>query len=192
MMLGIIGLLLPGLVWGVNTERFAQQIPVTIRLAHPDGAVDLRGIAIYKRAIQPIYAAAFYTQNTVLTPAQALSDPGYKRMLFFFLSPVTDFDKLIREGMQINNAPGVMQEEQIHVTRFLKMINRPFKAGDIIMFDYLPQKGMRIIINTTVEGIIPSQDFYNYVLKIWMGREPPSLKFRHDLFVRPENTDLNT
>jgi hypothetical protein len=55
----------------------------------------------------------------------------------------------------------------------------------MVAFDYLPKKGTRITVNNSVEGIISSQSFYSNLLKIWMGRQPPSDKFQDELFVRP-------
>ena len=144
--------------------------------------MSLHGIAIYKHYAHDIYAGAFYAQDHDKTPQAALNDPGPKRMLFLILSTSLPFQDLIESGLKRNNAPKILKKEQVRLSQFLHILDRKYSVGDVIVFDRIPKVGTQIMVNNLELGVIEGDEFYDVLLKIWMGRQPPSFKFREDLF----------
>jgi hypothetical protein len=157
-------------------------LPKTLRIEETGDTLTLRGVATHKNYFQDRYIAAFYSNSSLRHPVDAMKDQHAKRMWMFFLEPIPDFKSLIQESLTENNSPKILDLEQVSISQFLNMIDVPLKPGDIVVFDYLPKVGTKVMINGSVRGIIKGNEFYPYVLRIWMGRQPPSKKFRQDLF----------
>ena len=48
------------------------------------------------------------------------------------------------------------------------------QRGDVISIDYIPETGTEVRNNNEWRGVIPGNDFYRALLKIWLGNEPVS------------------
>lgn len=165
-----------------NYVFYHHEIPKTVVIEDTGDVLKLRGAALHKIFFKDGYIGAFYSSETVHTPAQALADQGSKRMWFFFLHPFDSPRKYWEEAIENNNSPEIVERDQISISQFLKMVDSPLNKGDILILDYIPNIGTRVIVKGTVRGIIKGNEFYSLVLKVWMGRQPPSEKFRKDLF----------
>lgn len=159
-----------------------QEIPKTVVLEDTGDVLTLRGAALHKNFFTDGYIGAFYSLDVVSTPAQALADAGPKRMWFFFLRSFDSPKKYWEQAIKNNNSPQVLERDQINISQFFKMVDYPLNEGDILILDYIPNVGTRVIVKGTVRGIIKGNEFYSLILKVWMGRQPPSEKFRKDLF----------
>lgn len=166
-------------------EKYKKEIPPSIVIEDTGEVLTLRGVALHKNFFQDSYLAAFYALNPVTDAKQALEDTGAKRMLLYFLHSMDNFSAICSEAIEENNAPELIQREQISISQFLKIIDNPLHAGDIVVLDYVPSIGTKIIFKGSLRGTIKGNEFYNLVLKIWLGRQPPSKKFRKDLFNLP-------
>lgn len=170
---------------GVGASSYSfyhQDIPKTVVLEETGDILNLRGTALYKRFFQNIYIGAFYSHNLVSDAQAGLADTGPKRMWVYFLYPIDSQKQYWQEAIADNNSPEIVQREQISISQFLKMIDTPFREGDTLALDYVPNVGTKVIIKGTPKGIIKGNEFYNLILKVWMGRQPPSEKFKRDLF----------
>ena len=159
-----------------------QEIPNTAVLEETGDVLDCRGIALEKHFFQDNYIAAFYSQRHVKNPLEALTDTGPRRMLIVVLRSVDNFKEMLETAITENNSPDVIERDQISISQFLKSIDYPLRKGDILVLDYVPNVGTKVTVKGSLRAIIKGAEFYNLILKIWMGREPPSKKFRNDLF----------
>ncbi|MGD9591213.1 MAG: chalcone isomerase family protein [Candidatus Berkiella sp.] len=159
-----------------------QEIPSTVVIEETGDVLTLRGVALHKVFFQDTYIGAFYSLNKDLTPQDAINDPGPKRMWLYFLRSVDNLREYWEEGIQLNNPPDLVEREQISISQFFKMIDMPLREGDTLILDFVPNVGTKITIKGNMKGLIKGNEFYNLVLKTWMGRSPPSEKFRKDLF----------
>lgn len=178
----VLSLLLQSMAWAENYSFYKQEIPKTIVLEETGDVLTLRGVALQKLFFQDYYIAAFYSLHTVTTPQEAISELGPKRMWLYFLRSVDNLREYWEEGIDANNPPELVEREQISISQFFKMIDVPMREGDTLILDFVPNVGTKVIIRGTMKGLIKSNEFYNLVLKAWMGRSPPSEKFRKDLF----------
>ncbi len=142
----------------------------------------LRGIALHKHFFQDKYLGAFYSLNSLNNPQQAVKDSGPKRMWLFCISGLDNFKEDWNLAILANNSPEMVKREQINISQFLKLLHPPFHSGDVLVLDYVPNVGTKVVLNGAVRGIIKGNDFYGLILKAWMGRLPPSKKFQYDLF----------
>jgi hypothetical protein len=148
--------------------------------------LQLTGIAVSTRYANDYYLAAYYGLTKTTTPQQALSDPGPRRMWLMILEPAKDLVDYWRKAIEINNPPASVQQQQLQISQFIKMINYPIKTGDTIIIDYVPNVGTKVVIKGSFKGLIKGNEFFDLLLKTWLGRFPPSEKFRYDLFNLPE------
>lgn len=156
--------------------------PRTVVLEETGDVLTLRGEGLYKYLGEDRYWGAFYSLNAVEDPASALQDGGPKRMVFYFLRPVSNFREQLGTAIEVNNAPEILEREQINIGQFLDYFSMPFQKDETIILDFVPNIGMKVTIKGSYKGTIKSVKFYNLVLKTWMGRQPPSKKFQKDLF----------
>lgn len=165
-----------------NIEFHQQQIPTTIVLEETGDVLTLRGAALHKKYFKDSYLGAYYSLNNEITPQAAINDRGPKRMWLYFLTSVDNLREYWEDGIEANNSPDVVAREQISISQFFKMIDMPLRDGDTLILDFVPNVGTKVIIKGSMKGLIKGNEFYNLVLKTWMGRSPPSEKFRKDLF----------
>lgn len=174
--------LVSGIAHANYAKRYENQCPLTARIDKAQTAISLRGVALYKQYAQDVYAGAFYSKNVLKTPEEALADRGPKRLLFSVLHSSPTLVTLIEQGLKLNNSPQTLKKEQIYISQFLNIINRTYKVGDSLALDYLPSGNTQVLLNNLPIGEIEDPEFYKYLLKMWMGRRPPSFKFQEDLF----------
>lgn len=168
--------------FAANKEFYGRSIPLTVVLDETGDVLTLRGVALDKHFFEDNYIGAFYSLNPVKDEKAALADDGAKRMAFYFLRANTNFKEQLQTSIEENNSPQMLQREQINISQFLKIFDISLREGDVIIFDCIPRLGIKIIVRGTVKTIIKDTEIYNLILKTWMGRQPPSKKFRKDLF----------
>lgn len=173
---------LPLLCIAANKEFYGRSIPTTAVIDDVAGVLTLRGVALDKYFFEDNYIGAFYTLNPVKDEKEALIDAGPKRMAFYFLRTNTNFRAQLQAAIEENNSPQMVQRDQINISQFLKIFDLTLKEGDVITFDFIPNVGMKIMLRGNVKAVIKDTEIYNLVLKTWMGRQPPSKKFRKELF----------
>jgi hypothetical protein len=55
------------------------------------------------------------------------------------------------------------------------------QEGDLISLDYLPGKGTVVTIKGVEKGVVPGGDFYQALLKVWLGESPISKSLKRQL-----------
>lgn len=178
----LILLCLPLFCLAANKEFYGRSIPLTVIMEETGDSLTLRGVALDKHFFEDNYIAAFYSLNPVMDASAALADQGPKRMVFYFLRTNNHFRQSLQDAIEENNSPQMLQREQINISQLLKIFDVEFHEGDVIILDCIPKLGIKITVRGTVKVVIKDTEIYNLVLKTWMGRQPPSKKFRKDLF----------
>ncbi len=140
-------------------------------------SLPLNGAGVRKRAIFKVYVAGLYVPQKSSDPEQLLVQSGARRITLAMLRNV-DADTLIdslNEGLKSNHT----EEQFTAMALQIATLNANLKAlgeakkGDVIYFDYLPDVGMRVTVNSQIRGVpIAGEDFYRAVLRIWIGNKP--------------------
>jgi hypothetical protein len=137
----------------------------------------LNGAGIRYKAVFRVYAAGLYLQSKADRPEEVLSTPGPKRMHIVMFRDIDgeELGKLFIKGMEKNASredfikciPGTIKLSEIMSAK------RSLNAGDSFTVDFVPGVGTTITVNSdTPSSPIKEPEFFNALLKIWLGEYP--------------------
>jgi len=168
--------------FAANAATLVKDFADKVVIEETGSVLTLRGWGVLKEDSIPMYQIAFYSLNPLKNTMEVLKDSGSKRLMIIFLKGDQNFVNNTKLAITKNNPPKMLSKEQISMSQFLKMIDLPFQAGDTLIIDYVPDVGTKVVASDSFRGIIQGQDFFNLIVKIWLGRQPPSQKLKQDLF----------
>ncbi len=156
------------------------------------GATELQfnGAGLRSRFILKVYAVGLYLTEKKTTAADALALKGAKRLHVVTLRELTaeQFADALVEGIHKNHSDSEIAPLKSRVEEFKSAILAVKIAakGDIVTIDWLPESGTRLSINGKQQGKdIAGEDFYNAVLKIWLGPKPAQDDLKEALLGKP-------
>ncbi|OWQ83039.1 hypothetical protein CDN99_27455 [Roseateles aquatilis] len=162
-------------------------VPAPIELAGVkyDGSAEvagqkllLNGAGIRYKAIFKVYTAGLYLNAKATTPEAVLANTGPKRIHIQMLRDIDgeELGKLFTKGMEQNSTReefgrsinGVLRMADIFVQK------KKLKSGESFGVDYIPGTGTVIFVNNAVVPGEPIKEaeFFNILLKIWLGKSP--------------------
>lgn len=146
-----------------------------LRLAEQD--VQLNGLGVRKVLFIKGYIAGIYLAQKANSYGRIASMPGPKRLQIKMLrsATATDFIDAMVDGIQRNTDPTEMDAigMQIEQIKRAMLLSNTVANGDVIQFDYLPGEGTVLRINGAVRSQpLVGVDFYNAILKIFIGPHP--------------------
>ena len=103
--------------------------------------------------------------------------PGPKRLQLRMLrkADADDFNEALVEGIEENASKAELAQLRARMQQLTQTINAigSVVAGDSLNFDFVPGVGTSVTVNGMKRGtVIEGADFYNAVLKIFIGEEP--------------------
>lgn len=129
------------------------------------------------------YAAGLYLAQPASTPAQAMSSPGPKRLQMRMLVDVSveEFIKAFHKGVG-RNMPAALQpalaEPMAQFDANMRGVGQ-VKKGDVINLDFVPAKGLVMVVNGQVRGQpVPGADHYAALLSVFLGERPVDDKMK--------------
>ncbi|MEC5212906.1 hypothetical protein RCH06_001448 [Polaromonas sp. CG_9.5] len=181
---GLAGLML-------SVSILAAPVDVSgVKLADPidlSGAkLQLNGAGIRYKAIFKVYVAALYLDNKAATPESVYAVPGPKRISITLLRDIDSnelgksFTKAFEENAPKTEMsrliPGLLKMSQVFSDQ-KKMI-----AGESLIIDWVPGTGTVISIKGKAQGEpVKEVEFYNAMLRIWLGPKPADWKLKDEL-----------
>lgn len=141
------------------------------------------GSGISYNAITKLYTVALYVEQKSDQPEAIVTQGGPKQLRFVMLKStrVDELGRIITSGIERNNerddffrlipAIRAMGEQFAHIQRLA--------AGDHFVIEWVPKRGTLFIVNGQPVGLpIVDPDFFNSVLRVWLGKTPrsPDLK----------------
>jgi hypothetical protein len=137
----------------------------------------LNGAGVRTRAIFKVYVAGLYVPEKATSPAALLAQKGPRRVAITMLRNVDadTFAGALSEGLQKNlsDAQYVAFKSQIDALTANFKAAGEAKKGDVIHLDFAPDAGTKVVVNGKPQGsTIAGEDFYNAVLRIWLGDKP--------------------
>jgi hypothetical protein len=148
--------------------------PDSVRLNGSNVSLQLNGMGYRTKFVFNIYVGALYTESKVKSRDAVQALKGPKRVVMHMVYDEVSSEKMTdgwNEGFEENTS-----DEQLEKLRSrLKTFNSYFpdlKAGDVLLFDYIPAAGTRVTINGEEKGVIEGADFYSALLDVWLGEEP--------------------
>jgi len=153
---------------GVKLEPTAQVGGATLQL---------NGAGVRTRAIFKVYVAGLYVPQKAADAATLLAQKGARRISITMLRDVDaeSFASALNDGLRNNHTEAQVAgfKSQIDALNAnLKAVGEA-KKGDVIHFEFVPDSGTRVTVNGQPRGsVIPGEDFFTAVLRIWIGDKP--------------------
>jgi hypothetical protein len=134
----------------------------------------LNGAGIRSKFFFDIYIAELYMEHPSSVVKEVLEATGRKRMVMHFLYKEVGKDKLI-EGWDEGFAGNTPKDELVKLQDRINQFNDMFvdvKKDDIIVLDFIPDKGTIVTIAKQEKGVVSGKDFNDALLRIWLGDKP--------------------
>lgn len=140
--------------------------------------LQLNGAGVRYKAIFKVYTGGLYLAGKAATTEAVLAAPGPKRMHIVMLRDIdaNELGKLFTRGME-DNAPREEFAKSIAGTLRLSDLfsaKKKLMAGENFSVDYVPGQGTNVLINgkPQFEQPIKEPEFFNALMKIWLGKNP--------------------
>ncbi|SHF62316.1 TonB family C-terminal domain-containing protein [Microbulbifer donghaiensis] len=147
----------------------------------------LNGLALEQQFNKDRYIAAVYS-DTLGSSASVLLDNNTTRRLE--VRVVADslsarrFRNQWMEGIAINNPGDTLSGQADNMVTFANLFKGRFVKGDQLAIDFDGNSGVTTVtLNGVTLGNIRNRDFFNTLLRAWIGPVPPSSDFRDGLLV---------
>nr|WP_315464896.1 chalcone isomerase family protein [uncultured Rhodoferax sp.] len=146
----------------------------------------LHGAGTRYKAIFRLYDMALYTPAKGGTPEAILAMPGPKRLSFVAQRdlPGTDLGVAFIKGLSNNSPADLVRKHAASSTRLIEIFSGKPKltAGDTFAMEFVPGKGTTFFIQGQAQGApVGDAEFFDMVLKIWIGPVPADFKLKDAL-----------
>ena len=135
-------------------------------------SLKLNGAGVRKKLLFKVYAAGLYLEKPSRDAAAILSADEHKIMRLHVLRSLKG-EKLsaaISEGFERNSKDQI--PKLASRLEKLKHMIPDVAENDVILFAFLPDKGVRVTVRGTERGTIEGRDFADALLAIWLGPDP--------------------
>ncbi|MGH6647233.1 chalcone isomerase family protein [Aquabacterium sp.] len=136
----------------------------------------LNGAGLRTKLIIKVYAVGLYLPGREQNPGAVLAQQGPKSVHITMLRDVrgSDLSEALVKGMVANLSPKELMAMQSRLDDLhtALMSAGDAKKGDVIQLDYLPGTGAHLTLaGKPLSKDIPGEDFYQGLLKIWIGEK---------------------
>lgn len=130
------------------------------------------------------YIGKLYVENPTTDPDALIAADEYKRMVYKIVLKRVSGRRIVKamyDALQLNVTPdeAVLLEERLDL--LVTMFDSSLREGEESYLEWVPGEGSRIVINRIVKGIIPGKDFYDAILRIWIGDNPVGSTFKRQV-----------
>lgn len=152
--------------------------------------LQLNGAGTRYKAIFKVYAAGLYLPKKAGTPQEVLAMPGAKRLSITMLRDIdsAELGKLFSRGMEDNMDKAAFSKLIPGVIRMSQLFTdcKKLSAGDSFMIDWIPGTGTVITVKCAKDKEpFKEPEFYNALLRIWLGPQPADWKLKDALLGQP-------
>jgi hypothetical protein len=160
--------------------RFEEQVRVA------DSVLALNGAGVRSKYMFKVYAIGLYLPRRANNAIQVISQPGPKRLRIVTLRDVGAemFIEGLTKGIEKNHGAGEMAAIKPRLDQFgatLRGLGELVK-GSTVNLDLLPGGAVRLSANGVPLGKdIQGEDFYQALLRIWLGANPAQDSLKAEL-----------
>ncbi|MES9834349.1 MAG: chalcone isomerase family protein [Candidatus Thiodiazotropha sp. DIVDIV] len=176
-------LLLINLSQGAAREVAGISVPEVIQRDSDNAQLVLNGAGVREKFFFDVYIATLYLEQKSDLASAVLENNSSARVEMRMLYSEIEREKLIQswnDGFSAN----LTSEQSSQLRERLDLFNNQFETlykGDLVELDYFPGEGTRVRINGNDKATIPGYDFFQALLKIWIGSEPVTQSLKRDL-----------
>lgn len=152
-------------------ELSGVQVPDTATVAGQQ--LVLNGVGLREKMFFDIYVGGLYLPSKTTDWKAAISMDGPKRITMDFVYSEVGADKLVeayKEGLAHDASAGAQAANFDKLYGWLETM----KAGDKMVFDYVPGTGTTVTVKGQVKGTIAEADFMKALWTIYIGDHPPT------------------
>jgi protein TonB len=147
----------------------------------------LSGIATHSELGQEQFLAALYSETLSKDADLLLNTQDAKRMELKILAregiAPRRFTRMWIEGAAINMPAGAMNSHAENMLAFDQLFRGRLEMNDHLIFDFSPQQGTVIHLNSVHLGTIENPAFFDVLLRTWIGNVPLSSGYREALLM---------
>ena len=161
--------------WAQPLEVEGVKLEATSQLGA--AKLQLNGAGLRTKVFIKVYVAGLYMPQKANTAAQLLAQTGPRRVAITMLRNVDaeSFAGALNDGLRDNHTEAqfaAMKPKIDALNANLKAVGEA-KKGDVIHFEFVPDAGTQVIVNGQAKGsVIPGEEFFTAVLRIWLGDKP--------------------
>lgn len=153
-----------------------------VKLGDAGPELVLNGAGVRTRVFFKVYVGALYLQQKRTTADAVLADRSGKRIAMHLLRDLSSEQlfSALNDGLKNNHTPGELAKLEPQVKQLEGIFNavKAAKAGDVILLDYVPGSGTRVLVNNEAKGTVPGDDFNRALLRIWLGDQPADVSLK--------------
>ena len=147
----------------------------TVKLAGKE--LKLNGVGMRTKFIVKVYAAGLYLPEKKNTVADIMKIEGPRRLTLVMMREISsdDFGQSFMTGLNNNIDKADKSRFVTQISKFGEMFGAidGLKKGDVLHIDWIPGTGTQCELNGKKIGeTLPDVNYYNAVLKIWLGDKP--------------------
>lgn len=155
----------------VNGYKFDD----TVKVAGKD--LKLNGAGMRTKLIIKVYAAGLYLPEKKTSVPEILKQEGPRRVTLQMARDISsdDFGKAFMDGLNENMDKAEKQKIVAQIGKMGELFASVdgLKKGDVLHLDWIPGTGTQCELNGKKLGDpIPDVNFYNAILRIWLGDKP--------------------
>lgn len=181
-MLVFLIILAPAIAPAMEIEGVKLPEKITLSRGGPDLVLNGAGVRRKLMTVQ-VYVGALYLGAKSKDAEAVLKDAGPKRVAMHVLIEELTAKELIASLNDAIAANHIPAEIALIETR-LRDLNRVMsgigvlKRGGVVHIDFVPGRGTRINVNGQDMLLIPGDDFFRALLRIWLGKKPVDGRLR--------------
>jgi Chalcone isomerase-like len=176
----MVSRLLPALLLATCSVQAAdlEGVKLADRIEVDGQPLELNGMALRTRFFFKVYVAGLYLPHKLGTTQQVLEARGAKRIVLVMMreADAEQFCESVALGLRRNHNDAELQRVRAQTDELMARIRAIGEArkGTTIVLDYLPSAGGTLL---EVDGVrrgapIAGDDFYDALLRIWLGEQP--------------------
>ena len=180
----LLGVLVTPAIPAIAMEVAGVKIPDKVTLGKGGHAVVLNGAGVrHKFMTVQVYVGALYLAAKHKEAEDVLADPGPKRVAMYVLIEELTAKELIaslNDAIAANHIPAeiaLIEKRLRDLNRMMSSIG-VMKRGGVVYIDFVPGAGTHITVNGEEKLVIPGDDFFKALLRIWIGRKPVDGRLR--------------
>ena len=165
----------------VSDANFSQTLSASDK--HPE--LTLNGAALRELyLLVETYAGALYLEEPSQDASTVINSQQHKKMVFHVLMKRVSARRLsnaLQEALVLNISKEQHNHLQPAIDKMLSFFEGSLRHGDQVEFNYSPEKGTEVIIGGISKGTITSKDYFDSMLKIWIGENPVTRSFKEQV-----------
>ena len=138
----------------------------------------LNGLGLRTEFMVKVYVAGLYLEQKSSDPGAIIKADGTKQIVMKFLHGASKSQMADAFSKSFNdNTPDAMKTMRGDIDRLLGALE-PIKAGDEMVFTYVPGTGTTFAINGKDKLTIAGPAFAPVLLSVWLGPKPPTASLK--------------